>query len=89
MAAILDKLDKFSAAKTAEQLIFNDNEALRQRLSVLQQAYREDQDSLGPTFWLMVVGGLLTLIAAAAVGAARRRKRCASSRSARRRKPRP
>ncbi|HWW72277.1 MAG TPA: methyl-accepting chemotaxis protein, partial [Duganella sp.] len=68
VTAILDKLDKFSAAKNAEQLIFNDNEALRQRLSVLQQAYREDQDSLGPTFWLMVAGGLLTLIAAAAIG---------------------
>ncbi|USX15385.1 methyl-accepting chemotaxis protein [Oxalobacteraceae bacterium OTU3CAMAD1] len=68
VTAILNKLDKFSAAKTAEQLIFNDNEALRQRLSVLQQAYREDQDSLGLTFWLMVAGGLLTLVMAAAIG---------------------
>jgi len=68
VTAILNKLDKFSAAKTAEQLIFNDNEALRQRLSVLQQAYREEQDSLGLTFWLMVAGGLLTLIMAAAIG---------------------
>jgi twitching motility protein PilJ len=68
VTAILNKLDKFSAAKTAEQLIFNDNEALRQRLSVLQQAYREDQDSLGLTFWLMVAGGLLTLVTAAAIG---------------------
>jgi len=68
VTAILNKLDKFSAAKTAEQLIFNDNEALRQRLSVLQQAYREDQDSLDLTFWLMVAGGLLTLIMAAAIG---------------------
>jgi twitching motility protein PilJ len=68
VTAILNKLDKFSAAKTAEQLIFNDNEALRQRLSVLQQAYREDQDSLGLTFWLMVAGGLLTLSMAAAIG---------------------
>ncbi|HEX8405844.1 MAG TPA: methyl-accepting chemotaxis protein [Duganella sp.] len=68
VTAILDRLDKFSAAKTAEQLIFNDNEALRQRLSVLQQAYREDQDSLDLTFWLMVTGGLLTLLLAAAIG---------------------
>ncbi|NVD69332.1 methyl-accepting chemotaxis protein [Duganella sp. BJB1802] len=68
VTAILDKLDKFSAAKNAEQLIFNDNEALRQRLSVLQQAYREDQDSLGLTFWLMVAGGMLTLVSAAAIG---------------------
>jgi twitching motility protein PilJ len=68
VAAILDKLDKFSAAKNAEQLIFNENEALRQRLYVLQQAYRAEQDSLGLTFWLMVAGGLFTLVMAAAIG---------------------
>jgi twitching motility protein PilJ len=68
VTAILDKLDKFSAAKAAEELIFNDNEALRQRLSVLQQAYRENQDSLDLTFWLMVAGGMMTLISAAAIG---------------------
>jgi twitching motility protein PilJ len=33
VTAILEKLDKFNAAKAAEQLIFNDNEALRQRLA--------------------------------------------------------
>jgi twitching motility protein PilJ len=68
VSAILDKLDKFSAAKTAEQLIFNDNEALRQRLSTVQVAYREAQDSLDATFWLMVAGGMLTLISGAAIG---------------------
>ncbi|MYN39593.1 methyl-accepting chemotaxis protein [Duganella sp. FT109W] len=68
VAAVLNKLDKFSAARAAEQLIFNDNEALRQRLSVVQQVYRESQDSLGLTFWLMVAGGMLTLISAAAIG---------------------
>jgi twitching motility protein PilJ len=68
VGAILGKLDKFSAARAAEQLIFNDNEALRQRLSVVQQVYRESQDSLGVTFWLMVAGGMLTLICAAAIG---------------------
>ncbi|MYM30110.1 methyl-accepting chemotaxis protein [Duganella sp. CY15W] len=68
VTAILDKLDKFNAAKAAEQLIFNDNEALRQRLGVLQQAYRENQDSLDITFWLMVAGGMMTLVTAAAIG---------------------
>jgi len=68
VTTILDKLDKFSAAKVAEQLIFNDNEALRQRLSTVQMAYRDAQDSLGMTFWLMVAGGMLTLISAAAIG---------------------
>jgi twitching motility protein PilJ len=68
VTTILDKLDKFSAAKVAEQLIFNDNEALRQRLSTVQMAYRDAQDSLDMTFWLMVAGGMLTLISAAAIG---------------------
>ncbi|HEX5342613.1 MAG TPA: methyl-accepting chemotaxis protein [Duganella sp.] len=68
VTAMLEKLDKFNAAKAAEQLIFNDNEALRQRLGVLQQAYREHQDSLDITFWLMVAGGMLTLMSAAAIG---------------------
>jgi len=68
VTAMLEKLDKFNAARAAEQLIFNDNEALRQRLSVLQQAYRENQDSLDITFWLMVAGGMLTLMTAAAIG---------------------
>jgi len=68
VTSILNKLDKFSAAKEAAQLIFNDNEALRQRLAAVQQAYRENQDSLDFTFWLMVAGGLLTLVMAAAIG---------------------
>ena len=68
VTVILDKLDKFSAAKGAEQLIFTDNEALRQRLSVLQRAYREEQDTPGFTFWLMIAGGMLTLMSAAAIG---------------------
>ncbi|WGG51239.1 methyl-accepting chemotaxis protein [Rugamonas sp. DEMB1] len=68
VGAILDNLDKFSAAKNAEQLIFGQNETLRQHLATLQQAYRADQDSLDLTFWLMVAGGLLTLTAAAAIG---------------------
>src|SRR5471030_1761720 len=57
VSSILDRLDKFGAAKTAEQLIFNQNEELRQSLVTLQQAYRGEQDSLDSTFWLMVGGG--------------------------------
>ncbi|MBJ7310556.1 type IV pili methyl-accepting chemotaxis transducer N-terminal domain-containing protein [Rugamonas sp. CCM 8940] len=68
VGAILDNLDKFSAAKGAEQLIFSQNETLRQHLATLQQAYRADQDSLDLTFWLMVAGGMLTLLSAAAIG---------------------
>ena len=54
VAAILDKLDQFSAAKNAERLIFNENEALRQRLETLPQAYRAEQDSLGLSLWRRV-----------------------------------
>src|SRR5476649_1548562 len=68
VSSILDRLDKFGAAKTAEQLIFNQNEELRQSLVTLQQAYRGEQDSLNSTFWLMVAGGMLTLLSAAAIG---------------------
>ncbi|MGV7209500.1 methyl-accepting chemotaxis protein [Oxalobacteraceae bacterium A2-2] len=68
VAVILDKLDKFVAARNAEQLIFGENEALRQKLSALQQAYRDAQEGLDPAFWLMVGGGLLALASAAAIG---------------------
>lgn len=68
VTGILDRLDKFSAAKNAEQLIFSDNEALRQRLGALQQAYRAEQDALGLPFWLMVSCGMLTLLLAVAIG---------------------
>ncbi|MDC8758753.1 methyl-accepting chemotaxis protein [Janthinobacterium fluminis] len=68
VSAILDKLDKFTAAKAAEQLIFNENEGVRQRLALLQQRYHSDQDTPGREFWAMVGAALLTLIAAAGIG---------------------
>jgi twitching motility protein PilJ len=68
VSSILDRLDKFSAAKSAEQLIFSENEDLRQRLTLLQQMYHVNQETLGVAFWMMVGGVLLTLIAAAGIG---------------------
>ncbi|HAT32540.1 MAG TPA: chemotaxis protein [Janthinobacterium sp.] len=68
VASVLDKLDKFSAAKSAEQLIFAENESVRQRLALLQQTYHSDQDALGLYFWLMIVAAALTLGAASAIG---------------------
>ena len=68
VSSILDKLDKFTAAKSAEQLIFSENEGVRQRLALLQQTYHSDQDSVGREFWAMVGAALLTLVAAAAIG---------------------
>ncbi|CAN7564403.1 methyl-accepting chemotaxis protein [Pseudoduganella sp. LjRoot289] len=68
VGSVLDKLDRYTAAKVAEQQIFSENEALRERLGVVLAAYRVQQDSLNLSFWLMVAGGLLTLMAAAAIG---------------------
>jgi twitching motility protein PilJ len=65
---VLDRLEKFSAAKSAERLLFTENEPLRQSLARLQTSLRDAQDSLGLAFWLMVVAGLLTLLIAAAIG---------------------
>ena len=65
---ILDRLEKFSAAKSAERLLFNENEDVRANFANLQTKLREQQDSLGISFWLMVVGLLVTLISAAAIG---------------------
>ncbi len=67
VASILERLDKFTAAKNAEQLIFSENEGLRDRLVAMQQSYRKQQDSLGIEFWLMVVAASLTLVAAGAI----------------------
>ena len=68
VSSILDRLDKFSAAKAAEQLIFSENEDLRQRLTLLQQMYHDKQETLELSFWLMVASVLMTLIAAAGMG---------------------
>lgn len=67
VVSILDRLDKFGAAKNAEQLVFSENEGLRTSLATLLQNYRASQDSLGLTFWLMVVTALIALLAAAAI----------------------
>ncbi|HEY1147481.1 MAG TPA: methyl-accepting chemotaxis protein [Pseudoduganella sp.] len=65
---VLDRLEKFSAAKSAERLLFAENEPLRQSLAGLQTSLRDAQDSLGLAFWLMVAAGVLTLLVAAAIG---------------------
>ncbi|UGQ45631.1 methyl-accepting chemotaxis protein [Massilia endophytica] len=67
-AQILDRTDKFIAARSAERLIFSQNESLRQGLADLLESYRNEQDSLDYTFWLMVAGGMLTLLTGAAIG---------------------
>lgn len=65
---ILDRLEKFSAAKSAERLLFAENEDVRASFATLQGKLRDQQDSLGISFWLMVTGLLVTLLSAAAIG---------------------
>ena len=67
VATILGNLQNFIAAKQAEQLIFAENEILKQKLSVLQNISRADQDSLNWPFWTFVVSALVALLAAAGV----------------------
>ena len=67
VSSILGNLQNFIAAKQAEQLIFTENEALKERLSTLQSAYREHEVSVGWTFWAMLVFALTALLSAAAI----------------------
>ncbi|MGO4380531.1 methyl-accepting chemotaxis protein [Pseudoduganella sp. RAF19] len=83
---ILDRLEKFSAAKSAERLLFAENEPLRKSLAELQVSLRDAQDSLGLAFWLMVAGGVLTLVFAAAIGRVLLQDSQARSRSSERRR---
>ncbi|HZW12847.1 MAG TPA: methyl-accepting chemotaxis protein [Noviherbaspirillum sp.] len=63
VATILGNLQNFIAAKQAEQLIFAENETLKQRLTTLQKAYRADEDSAHWSFWMMVASAIAALLA--------------------------
>jgi twitching motility protein PilJ len=67
VATILGNLQNFIAAKQGEQLIFAENETLKQRLTALQQSYRGEEDSLSWSFWLMLGSALVALLAAVGI----------------------
>ncbi|MES2934292.1 MAG: methyl-accepting chemotaxis protein [Pseudomonadota bacterium] len=67
VSLILGNLQKFIAAKQSEQLLFSENESLKQRLTAVQKAYRDEQDSFDWSFWMMLVSAMLALFAAAGV----------------------
>jgi twitching motility protein PilJ len=67
VANILSNLQNFIAAKQGEQLIFNENEALKESLTQLQQAYRAEEDSASWTLWAMLICGILAVLSAAGV----------------------
>ncbi len=67
VASILGNLQNFIAAKQSEQLIFTENEALKDRLTKLQKTYRGQEDAFNWTFWAMMASALLALISAAGI----------------------
>jgi twitching motility protein PilJ len=67
VGTVLGNLQNFIAAKQSEQLIFSENETLKQRLSTLQTKYRIERDSFTTYFWLMWSCALLALIGAVGV----------------------
>lgn len=67
VSSILGNLPNFIAAKQSEQLIFNENEELKNKLAKLQKYYLDKQDSSTLYFWLMLVSALVALISAVGI----------------------
>lgn len=67
VATILGNLQNFIAAKQSEQLIFAENETLKQRITTLQKAYRAEEDSQHWSFWLMLASTLTALLSAVGI----------------------
>ena len=55
MSGMLSNLGKFIAAKEAERSLFQENEPLREKLSVLQQSYRDQEHEVSWIQW--AIGG--------------------------------
>jgi|JI61114BRNA_FD_contig_121_147033_length_3656_multi_2_in_0_out_0_2 twitching motility protein PilJ len=64
---ILSKSNDFIEAKKSEQLIFNENEELKQKISTLEKTYTAQQDSTNLSFWFLMVTAVLALIAATGI----------------------
>ncbi len=62
VANILGNLQNFIAAKQSEQLVFMENETLKQHLTVLQNDYRLAQEARSWTFWIMLLSIALALV---------------------------
>jgi twitching motility protein PilJ len=67
VASFLDRLADLTAAKTAEQTIFRDNEALRTQLTALQDSLRSGENGTRAWFWLLVVSSIFTLAMAGSI----------------------
>jgi twitching motility protein PilJ len=62
VANILGNLQNFIAAKQSEQLVFLENETLKQHLTVLQNDYRQAQETRSWTFWIMLLSMAVALV---------------------------
>jgi twitching motility protein PilJ len=62
VANILGNLQNFIAAKQSEQLVFLENETLKQHLTVLQNDYRQAQETRSWTFWIMLLSMAMALV---------------------------
>ncbi|KAF3997758.1 methyl-accepting chemotaxis protein [Glaciimonas immobilis] len=67
VTVVLSNMKNFVSAKQSEQLIFSENELLKQRLSALQNIYRNDLDTESVPFWLMLGSAFLSLLAVAGI----------------------
>ncbi len=65
--SILAKNNEFIEAKKSEQLIFNENEDLKQKISTLEKTYTAQQDSTNLSFWFLMLSALLALVSAAGI----------------------
>ena len=64
VTGILANIESFIAAKQAEQLLFKDNEALKQRIGGLLDTFRAARDDWGLSFWMLLSSALVALLAA-------------------------
>jgi twitching motility protein PilJ len=64
VSVILGNLQNFIAAKQSEQLLFNENEELKAKLSNLQKTYTAQQDSTSISFVLLMLSAAAALASA-------------------------
>jgi len=64
---ILIKNNDFIEAKKSEQLIFSENEDLKQKISALEKTYTAQQDSTNLSFWFLILTAVLALISATGI----------------------
>ncbi|MBC3875682.1 type IV pili methyl-accepting chemotaxis transducer N-terminal domain-containing protein [Undibacterium sp. LX15W] len=65
--SILAKNNEFIEAKKSEQLIFNENEDIKQKIATLEKTYTAQQDSTNLSFWFLMLSAAVALVSAAGI----------------------